>query len=81
MTFEDRPVPELVDPHDVLVNVKYTGVCGSDVCQPCHYETYERGLTIAHTIWVIYRYTTGNMALSVTLLYEIQWFWGMNRPV
>ncbi|KAL1975334.1 hypothetical protein VTN31DRAFT_3726 [Thermomyces dupontii] len=29
--FEDRPIPELVDPHDVLINVKYTGVCGSDV--------------------------------------------------
>lgn len=29
--FEDRPVPEIIDRHDVLVNVKYTGVCGSDV--------------------------------------------------
>ena len=31
VTFEDRPVPELKDPHDVLINVKYTGICGSDV--------------------------------------------------
>ncbi|KAH1366036.1 hypothetical protein KXV22_007384 [Aspergillus fumigatus] len=29
--FEDRPIPELKDPHDVLVNVKFTGICGSDV--------------------------------------------------
>lgn len=29
--FEDRPIPQIVDPHDVIVNVKYTGVCGSDV--------------------------------------------------
>ncbi|KAK2754749.1 hypothetical protein FQN54_006882 [Arachnomyces sp. PD_36] len=29
--FEDRPVPELKDPHDILINVKYTGICGSDV--------------------------------------------------
>nr|A1CFY8.2 RecName: Full=Probable D-xylulose reductase A; AltName: Full=Xylitol dehydrogenase A [Aspergillus clavatus NRRL 1] len=29
--FEDRPIPELRDPHDVIVNVKYTGICGSDV--------------------------------------------------
>ncbi|KAI9923447.1 hypothetical protein MW887_009308 [Aspergillus wentii] len=29
--FEDRPIPELKDPHDVLVNVRYTGICGSDV--------------------------------------------------
>ncbi|KKK22588.1 hypothetical protein ARAM_006951 [Aspergillus rambellii] len=35
--FEDRPVPALKDSHDVLVNVKYTGICGSDV----HY--YEHG--------------------------------------
>jgi D-xylulose reductase len=30
--FEDRPVPELKNPHDVIINVKYTGICGSDVC-------------------------------------------------
>ncbi|PLB49558.1 putative D-xylulose reductase A [Aspergillus steynii IBT 23096] len=29
--FEDRPIPELKSPHDVLVNVKFTGICGSDV--------------------------------------------------
>ncbi|KAI5280318.1 hypothetical protein KEM54_003754 [Ascosphaera aggregata] len=35
--FEERPIPELKDDHDVLINVKYTGICGSDV----HY--YEHG--------------------------------------
>lgn len=34
--FEDRPIPILSDPHDVVVNVKYTGICGSDV----HYWTH-----------------------------------------
>ena len=29
--YEDRPVPTLKTPYDVLVNVKYTGICGSDV--------------------------------------------------
>ncbi|EFW14017.1 xylitol dehydrogenase [Coccidioides posadasii str. Silveira] len=29
--FEDRPVPTIQHPHDVMINVKYTGVCGSDV--------------------------------------------------
>lgn len=29
--FEDRPIPEIKDPHDVLVNVRFTGICGSDV--------------------------------------------------
>ncbi|KAK9459718.1 chaperonin 10-like protein [Lipomyces oligophaga] len=28
---EDRPVPEIRDPYDVVVRVAYTGVCGSDV--------------------------------------------------
>jgi D-xylulose reductase len=39
MYYEDRPVPELQDPHDVLVNVKFTRICGSDV----HYWTH-RGI-------------------------------------
>ncbi|KAE8315713.1 D-xylulose reductase A [Aspergillus transmontanensis] len=29
--FEDRPIPELRDAHDVLVDVRFTGICGSDV--------------------------------------------------
>lgn len=35
VTFEDRPIPEIKDPRSVLVNVKFTGICGSDV----HYWT------------------------------------------
>lgn len=31
VSFEDRPVPKLQDPHDVLVHVAQTGICGSDV--------------------------------------------------
>ncbi|RFN46896.1 putative xylitol dehydrogenase [Fusarium flagelliforme] len=29
--FGDRPVPQIEDPHDVIVKIAYTGVCGSDV--------------------------------------------------
>ncbi|KXL43212.1 hypothetical protein M433DRAFT_136035 [Acidomyces richmondensis BFW] len=29
--FEDRPIPKLESPYDVLVNVRFTGICGSDV--------------------------------------------------
>ncbi|KAF4995455.1 hypothetical protein FGRMN_5136 [Fusarium graminum] len=29
--FEDRPVPEIEDPNDVIIKIAYTGVCGSDV--------------------------------------------------
>jgi len=29
--FERRPTPQIVDPHDVLVQIGYVGVCGSDV--------------------------------------------------
>ncbi|KAL4981206.1 chaperonin 10-like protein [Aspergillus desertorum] len=28
---EDQPVPELTDPHEVLVRIEFVGVCGSDV--------------------------------------------------
>lgn len=41
--FEDRPIPELVDPHDVLINVKYTGVCGSDVSGQTETHRVTRG--------------------------------------
>ncbi|KAL4932160.1 NAD(P)-dependent alcohol dehydrogenase [Aspergillus undulatus] len=29
--FEDRPLPTITNPHDVIVKIAYTGVCGSDV--------------------------------------------------
>jgi D-xylulose reductase len=28
---EERPVPELSDPNNVIVRIAYVGVCGSDV--------------------------------------------------
>ncbi|KAK3393855.1 chaperonin 10-like protein [Podospora didyma] len=31
VSFEERPVPKLASPHDVLVAINYTGICGSDV--------------------------------------------------
>jgi hypothetical protein len=31
---EDKPIPELTDPHQVLVRINYVGVCGSDVKHP-----------------------------------------------
>ena len=31
VSFEDRPIPELTSDTDVLINVKFTGICGSDV--------------------------------------------------
>lgn len=30
---EDHPMPEIKDPHDVIVHIAYVGVCGSDVNQ------------------------------------------------
>ncbi|EEH38609.1 sorbitol dehydrogenase [Paracoccidioides lutzii Pb01] len=37
VSYEDRPIPTITDPHYVRINVKFTGICGSDV----HY--WERG--------------------------------------
>ncbi|KAK9774573.1 hypothetical protein AB5N19_07068 [Seiridium cardinale] len=34
--FENRPVPEIQDPNDVLIRVSYVGVCGSDIHQWVH---------------------------------------------
>lgn len=29
--YEDRAVPEIKDPYDVIIRINYVGVCGSDV--------------------------------------------------
>lgn len=29
--FEDRPIPVIDDPYDVIIRIAYVGVCGSDV--------------------------------------------------
>jgi len=31
--FEDRQVPAISDPYDVIIRIAYVGVCGSDVSQ------------------------------------------------
>ncbi|MCJ1391875.1 hypothetical protein MMC18_004742 [Xylographa bjoerkii] len=36
--YEERPIPKLESPHDVLVRIDWTGICGSDV----HYYTEGR---------------------------------------
>ncbi|EXJ87558.1 D-xylulose reductase A [Capronia epimyces CBS 606.96] len=36
--FEERPVPKLTNPYDVLLQVNFTGICGSDV----HYWQHGR---------------------------------------
>lgn len=36
ITFEQLPLPEISNPHDVLVEVKKTGICGSDIHYYAH---------------------------------------------
>lgn len=57
--FEDRPIPELRDPYDVLVNVRYTGICGSDV------RPTGKLLSLELTDW-IHRSTIGSTARSAS---------------
>ncbi|KAF2006716.1 hypothetical protein P154DRAFT_542066 [Amniculicola lignicola CBS 123094] len=38
VSYEDRPVPEIKSPYDVLVKPRWTGICGSDV----HYWVHGR---------------------------------------
>ena len=37
LVFEDLPRPQIIDPYDVILNIRQTGICGSDV----HY--WQRG--------------------------------------
>ncbi|KAK6826424.1 hypothetical protein RU639_005431 [Aspergillus parasiticus] len=51
--FEDRPIPVLDNPHDVIVQIAYTGVCGSDVHFWLHggirtYVSEAKPLTMGH---------------------------------
>lgn len=32
--YEDRPIPTITSPTDVIIRIAYTGVCGSDVPLP-----------------------------------------------
>lgn len=38
IVYEDRPIPELKDPYGVLLQVNFTGICGSDI----HYWQHGR---------------------------------------
>ena len=53
--FEDRPMPVLDNPHDVIVQVAYTGVCGSDVSTLFYYHVFD-WRDISRT-WGIVTYT------------------------
>lgn len=44
--FENRPVPQIEDPHDVLIRISYVGVCGSDVSPPRSGEINTQALTL-----------------------------------
>ncbi|KNG90643.1 alcohol dehydrogenase [Aspergillus nomiae NRRL 13137] len=51
--YEDRPMPVLDNPHDVIVQIAYTGVCGSDVHFWLHggirtYVSETQPLTMGH---------------------------------
>lgn len=73
--FEDRPIPELKDPHDVLLNVRYTGICGSDVSTYYHVEP---GLRLT---FCVYRFITWHMAELANSSWKNPWFLDMNLPV
>lgn len=52
---EDKPIPKIIDPHDVLIRIAYVGVCGSDVSpyrlslydSPSHHTRSTSGITVA----------------------------------
>lgn len=50
---QDHPVPQIDDPHDVLIRIAFTGVCGSDVSfihpRPVNQQLILRRSTSGHT--------------------------------
>ncbi|KAL5378180.1 hypothetical protein DPSP01_009291 [Paraphaeosphaeria sporulosa] len=46
---QDAPVPEIVDPHDVLVRIAFVGVCGSDVSMHLPISSYHSTSVIQFT--------------------------------
>lgn len=51
--YEDGPIPQIVDPRDVIIRIAYTGVCGSDVHFWVHggigaKVSQEKPLTLGH---------------------------------
>ncbi|QIW97010.1 hypothetical protein AMS68_002528 [Peltaster fructicola] len=68
--FEDRPVPKLNSPYDVIVNVKFTGICGSDVHYLAHGRIgtfiVENDMVLGHeSSGVIYEVGSGVKGLKV----------------
>jgi threonine dehydrogenase-like Zn-dependent dehydrogenase len=47
--FEDRQVPVISDPYDVIIRIAYVGVCGSDVSL-LSVDLKDRGLDLKDTI-------------------------------
>ena len=46
---EDKPKPEIQDPTDAIVKIKYTTICGSDLhILQGHVPTCKEGTTIGH---------------------------------
>ncbi|PYI08748.1 GroES-like protein [Aspergillus sclerotiicarbonarius CBS 121057] len=47
--YEDRPIPSITSPTDVIIRIAYTGVCGSDV-HFWHHGGIKRPITPTHPI-------------------------------
>ena len=77
---EDKPVPEIVNGHDVIVRIAFVGVCGSDVSlhstpKAC-FNAIGQLLTTVTT-----RSTSGIMAASAnTLTQKLALSWAMKLP-
>ncbi|ODQ81221.1 hypothetical protein BABINDRAFT_170826 [Babjeviella inositovora NRRL Y-12698] len=59
LVIEDRPVPEITDPHYVKIAVKKTGICGSDVH---YYQNGRNGLKVVKSPMVLGHESSGVIA-------------------
>jgi len=47
IVLEDKPIPEIQEPTDAIVKIKYTTICGSDLhILQGHVPTCKEGITI-----------------------------------
>jgi NADPH:quinone reductase-like Zn-dependent oxidoreductase len=77
---EDKPIPEIVDGHDVIVRIAFVGVCGSDVSLHFTPKAYfdAAGQVL---ITAITRFTFGDTgALASTLTRHPALSWATKLP-
>lgn len=75
VAFENRSLPKIQEKNDCLIEIKKTGICGSDVRRTNkRFNAMIRGDEPSH------RFTTGFMGASANSSSRTPWYLAMNPP-